>query len=152
VQVADVVAAVGVETGDGEGVAELLDRPGEQRHRFLTQFENALLAAAGADLDLVGQRLREVEQDQYRQVAAVAAVAHVDARIGAGAALEVDQRTQGDIEIEFAAVFLVANADLVLRFEEVQQTLQTPGQRGVFFRAGGRYPRRRPRDAAIRRG
>jgi hypothetical protein len=45
VQVTHVVAGVGVEAGDGERVAELLDRPGEQRHRFLTEFENGLLAA-----------------------------------------------------------------------------------------------------------
>jgi hypothetical protein len=79
-------------------------------------------------------------------------VAHVDTRVGAGAALEVDQRAQGDIEVEFAALFLVANADLVLRLEDVQQTLQTPGQGGVLFEQAVDIRRRRPPGAAIRRG
>ena len=78
------------------------------------------------------ERFREVEQQQHGDVAAVGAVAHVDARVGRGAALEVDQRAQGDVEVELGAFLLVADAHLVLRLEQIEQALQALGQRGVL--------------------
>jgi 16S rRNA G527 N7-methylase RsmG len=78
VQVTHVVPGVGTKAGDRKRVAELFDRPGEQRDRFLTQFEHRLLATA--DPDLVVERLGEVEQQQHGEVATVRAVAHVDPR------------------------------------------------------------------------
>ena len=98
------------------------------------------------------ERFGQVEQQHHGDVAAVGAVAHVDARVGVGAALEVDQRADGDVEVEFAAFFLVADAHLVLRFEQVEHALQALGQRGVLFQQlvdvgrrclSGAAPRRR---------
>ncbi|TLD44949.1 MAG: hypothetical protein FAZ92_02788 [Accumulibacter sp.] len=128
-QVADVVPGIRMEAGDGEGVAELIDRPGEQRHGLLTQFEHRLLAIAAADL--VGQRLGEVEEQQDGEVAAVAAVAHVDPRIGRDAAAAVDQRTDGDVDVEFAAILLKAQANPFLRLEDFEQALEPSGEGGV---------------------
>ena len=48
-------------------------------------------------------------------------------------ALQVDQRAHGDVEIEFAAVFLVAQAHAVLRLEQVEQALELAGEDGVLF-------------------
>jgi hypothetical protein len=54
---------------------------------------------------------------------------------GSGVAplLEVDQRAHGDVEVEFAALFLVADTHLVLRLEQVEQALQVFGQCGVLL-------------------
>jgi hypothetical protein len=59
-------------------------------------------------------------------------VAHVDPRVGSGAALEVDQRADGDVQVQFAAIFLVADAYPVLRAQQIEQALQTPRQRRVL--------------------
>jgi hypothetical protein len=129
VQVAHVVAGVGVEAGDGEGVAQLFHRPGQQGDGFLAEFEDGLLGTAG----LFVERFRQVEQQHDGDVAAVGAVAHVDARVRVGAALEVDEGADGHVEVEFAAFFLVADADLVLGFEQVEDALEALGQGAVLF-------------------
>ncbi len=118
-----------MEAGDGERVAQFLHRPAQQRHRFLAQFEDGLAAA----FDLLVERLGQIEQQHHRDVAAVGAVAHVDARIGLAAGLVVDERADGDIEVELAAFFLVADAHLVLRLQQVEHLLQALGQSGMFF-------------------
>jgi hypothetical protein len=48
------------------------------------------------------------------------------------AALEVDQRAQGDVEVEVAALLLIADAHFFLRLDEVEQPFELLGQRGVF--------------------
>ncbi len=59
-------------------------------------------------------------------------MAEVDPRIGRAAASQVDQRAQRDVQVEVAAVFLVTDADSVLRPQEVEQALQTTGERRMF--------------------
>jgi hypothetical protein len=129
VQVAHVVAGVGVEAGDGEGVAQLFDGPGQQGDGFLAEFQDGLLGAGSFFVEGFGQ----VQQQHDGDVAAVGAVAHVDARVRVGAALEVDEGADGHVQVQFAAFFLVADADLVLGLEQVEDALQALGQGGVLL-------------------
>ena len=117
-----------MEAGDGKGIAQPLDGPGQQRHRFLRELQEGLVARGR----LLVERLRKIEQQQHGDVAARGLVAHVDARIGRGTALEFDQGTQRDVEVEFGAFLLVADAYLVLWLQQVEQALQTLGQRFVL--------------------
>ena len=123
------MAGVGVEAADGEGVAQLFDRPGQQRNRFLAESSRMVWSAAR---DFFVERFGQIQQQHHRDVAPAGLVAHVDARVGACAALEVDQGAQGDVQIEFAAFFLIADAHLFLRLEQVEHALQALGQRVVL--------------------
>ena len=113
-----------MEAADGEGVAQLVDRPGQQRDGFLAEFQDGLLGAG----DFFVERFGQVQQQHHGDVAPAGLVAHVDARVGAGAALEVDQGAQGDVQVQFAAFFLIADAHFFLRLEQVQHAFQALGQ------------------------
>ena len=78
VQVTHIMAGIGVKSADGEGVAQLLDAPGEQRHGLPGQFQDGRIRTDG----LLVERLGQVEQQQHGDIAAVGTVAHVDARVG----------------------------------------------------------------------
>ena len=85
--VADLVAGVGGEAGDGEFVPQVVDGPAEQGDGLLAEFQDGLAAAGGG----LVEGFREVEQEHDGDVAPIMAVAHVDARVRGGAAPEVDE-------------------------------------------------------------
>ena len=125
--VTHLVPGVGVKAGNGAGVAELADGPAEQGDCFAGGVENALLAAGEGGVERLGQ----VDEQQHADVAAVRAVADIDARLGKPAALPVGPGTQRDVEVEFAALFLVAQANPFLRLEQVEQALEAAGEHGM---------------------
>ena len=129
VQVAHIVTGVGMKTRDSKRIAELFYRPGQQGHRFLAEFENGLIRTRRLFIKRFGQ----IQQQHDGDVAAVGAMTHVDARVRVSAPFEVDQRTNGHIQIKLTAFFLITDADLVLGLQEVKDAFQTLGQRTVFF-------------------
>ena len=73
----------------------------------------------------------QIKQQQHGDVAPIGAVAHVDAWVGRGPALEVDQAADGHVKVQLAALFLKADAHFVLRFQQIKHALQLLGQCGV---------------------
>ena len=125
--VAHLVTGVGGKAGNRKAVAELVDGPGQQRHRFLGQLQQRLVAAGHG----LVQRFGKVQQQQYRDAAPVGAVAHVDAGIRRVAGAPVHHGAQRHIQVQFAALFLIADAHPLLWLEQVQQPLELPRQAGV---------------------
>ena len=86
--VLDLVTAVGVEAVNGEAVADLVHRVGHQRSRFAREVEHGRPCAR----DVVVGRLRQVQQQEHREIAAALALPLVHARIGRAARAQIDRR------------------------------------------------------------
>ena len=132
VPVAHHVPGVGVKAGQGERIAQPVDRPAQQGHGLLAQLQPGLAGSRHR----VAQRLRKVEQYQHRDAAPVRTVAHQDARVGLRAGAPVDQGPDRHVQIEFAALVLVADADPVLGLQQVEQLLQLARQCVVALQHG----------------
>ena len=63
-------------------------------------------------------------------------MAHVDARVRGGAALEVDQGADGHVQVQVGAVLLVADAHELLGLEQIQHLFQPLGQGAVLLQHG----------------
>jgi hypothetical protein len=114
--------------GDGELVPQAVNGPAEQGDGLLAEFEDGLARAGGG----LVEGFRQVEQQHDGDIAVIMAVAHVDARVRGEAAPEVDEGADGDVQVQLAALFLVAHPHLMLGLEEIEDLLQALGQGGVL--------------------
>ena len=110
-----------------ERIADLVHRVGQQGGGFAGKLQHAGVAAG----DLVVGRFRQIDQQQHRDVAHLAHVADVDARIGHLAALQVDHRAHRGVEIDLVTVFLLAQPLHALRLQCLDEEFQPRHQRLV---------------------
>ena len=117
--VLDVVAAVRAEAVDGERVADLVDRVGQQHAGLLGEFAHRVFLV----LHLLVGGFGQVEQHQDREVARLAHAAHHDARVGLVAEADVDEAGDRRVDVDLVAVLQLADALHALRLHRVEQEL-----------------------------
>ena len=81
---------------------------------------------------LVVRGVRQVKQDQHRDVAGFAHAAHHDARVGLTAHAHLDHRSQRSVEVDLVAIFELADALHPLGLHGIQNEFHAADQTAVL--------------------
>ncbi|MDT4828843.1 hypothetical protein FQZ97_622410 [compost metagenome] len=126
--VLEIMAAIGSEAMDREGVADAIDGPAQERGGFQGQLQHRAIRT--------GQRciggLGKVEQHQHRQIPCLADVAGVDPQVGGSAQAKIQQGVHRGVDVDLVAILLVALANDPLGLQSVDDMPDTGSQRAML--------------------